>query len=403
MMITEKQKELVKATVPFLRDNGLILTEYFYNRMFEHHPELKNVFNMGNQKNGKQQTALAMAVLAYAEHIDSPGVLMPVLDGIGHKHVSLGIRAEHYAIVGEHLLAAIAEVVGEGASEELIGAWEAAYFQLADLMSGHEASLYRNKISQKNGWTGWRPFRVSRKEIESSEITSFYLTPSDGGNVADFQPGQFISVRLFLPELNLLQPRQYSLSCAPNGKYYRISVKRETSALVDMNGMISNHIHNTLFEGDLIDVSSPSGTFVLTDSTNPIVFVSGGIGQTPLVSMIERLIEKGDKREIVWIHGCRGVDVHAFKSQHDTWKDTGLNISKHIFYNKLDDFDLDKGYQEGWVDLSKVPGSVIADADYYLCGPKVFIEKHYNDLLTFGVKKSSIFYEEFGPQSLQLN
>jgi nitric oxide dioxygenase len=402
-MITERQKELVKATVPFLKDNGVVLTKYFYNRMFEHHPELKNVFNMGNQKNGKQQTALAMAVLAYAEHIDSPGVLMPVLDGIGHKHVSLGIRAEHYAIVGEHLLAAIAEVVGEGATDELIDAWSTAYFQLADLMSGHEASLYRNKISQKNGWTGWRPFKVAKKEIESLEITSFYLIPSDGGDVADFQPGQFISVRLFLPELSLLQPRQYSLSCSPNGKHYRISVKRETSAQEDMNGMVSNFIHDRLNEGDLIDVSSPSGTFVLKDSSSPIVFVSGGVGQTPLVSMVVSLIEKGDKRKIVWVHGCRGADVHAFKSLHDSWADGETSLRKHIFYNTLDGDNSDAGYQEGWVDLSKVPDSIIEGADYYLCGPKVFIEKHYNDLLSFGIDKSSIYFEEFGPQSLQLN
>ena len=121
-MITQAQKDLVKATVPVLRENGVLLTTHFYKRMFVHNPELKNVFNMGSQQNGRQQTALAMAVLAYAEHIENPGVLMPVVNGIGQKHVSLDIRPEHYAIVGEHLLASISEVLGETATPEIIDA-----------------------------------------------------------------------------------------------------------------------------------------------------------------------------------------------------------------------------------------------------------------------------------------
>ena len=101
--MTTEQKALITATVPVLRENGVLLTKYFYNRMFTHHPELKNLFNMGNQKSGKQQTELALAVLAYAENIADPMVLLPVVDRIGHKHVSLDIRPEQYQIVGRHL------------------------------------------------------------------------------------------------------------------------------------------------------------------------------------------------------------------------------------------------------------------------------------------------------------
>ncbi len=92
--MTSEQKQLISATVPVLKENGVMLTKHFYARMFSHNPELKNLFNMGNQQSGKQQTALAMAVLAYAENIANPGVLMPVVDRIGHKHVSLDIRPE---------------------------------------------------------------------------------------------------------------------------------------------------------------------------------------------------------------------------------------------------------------------------------------------------------------------
>ena len=103
-MITESQKDLVKATVPVLRESGVALTSYFYNRMLTNNPELKETFNMGHQRSGAQAQALAGAVLAYAENIDDPSVLAPVIELIAHKHVSLNIQSPDYAIVGENLL-----------------------------------------------------------------------------------------------------------------------------------------------------------------------------------------------------------------------------------------------------------------------------------------------------------
>lgn len=121
--MNDDQKGLISATVPLLRKYGEKLTVHFYKRMFEHHPELKNIFNMGNQQSGKQQKALAMAVLGYAEHIANPGILLPELERIGHKHTSLDIRPEHYPIVGNHLLASIQEVLGDVATPEILEAW----------------------------------------------------------------------------------------------------------------------------------------------------------------------------------------------------------------------------------------------------------------------------------------
>jgi nitric oxide dioxygenase len=156
--------------------------------MFQHNPELKQIFNEGNQQSGAQQQALAMAA-AYAEHIDNPSVLAPVLTHIANKHISLGIRPEHYPIVGHHLLASIREVLGTAATDELIAAWAAAYGQLADALIAEEAQLYAAAAFKQGGWTGWRGFVVAKKEQESSEITSFYLRPADGGNVPDYAPG----------------------------------------------------------------------------------------------------------------------------------------------------------------------------------------------------------------------
>ncbi|SHM14028.1 nitric oxide dioxygenase [Chitinophaga jiangningensis] len=398
--MTADQQQLVKATVPVLKEHGVLLTTHFYNRMFTHNPELKHLFNMGNQVNGKQQTALAMAVLAYAEHIDNPAVLMPVIDSIGHKHTSLSIRAEHYAIVGKHLLASIAEVLGDAATPALLDAWAIAYQQLAGIMSGHEQSLYNKQLEKNGGWTGWKPFMVKQKVQESAEITSFYLHPVDKGPVADFQPGQYISLRLFLPELNLLQPRQYSISCAPNGQYYRISVKREAGAS-HPDGMISNRLHDHIGEGDIVELSAPAGTFTLDPGNErPKVFISGGVGQTPLMAMLETLSAKQPDTAITWVHGCRNESVHAFKEQLATIADNHQNFNPHIFYDQPEV----KAQYTGWVELSTIKQEVLqADADYYICGPAPFIAKHYGFLVENGVDTASIHFEEFGPASLQLN
>lgn len=402
--MTNEQKQLVKATVPVLKEHGVLLTTHFYNRMFTHNPELKHVFNMGNQQNQKQQTALAMAVLAYAEHIENPSVLMPVVDSIGHKHTSLDIRPEHYAIVGKHLIASIAEVLGEAASPELLEAWTMAYQQLASIMSGHEQTLYSQQTNKKGGWTGWRPFVVKQKAKESEEITSFYLYPADGGSVADFEPGQYISLRLFLPQLNLLQPRQYSISCAPNGEYYRISVKKETGS-VHPDGMISNRLHDHVEEGSIVELSAPAGNFVLDEaSANPKVFISGGVGQTPLIAMLEKLLqsEERNKIQIKWVHGCRNETVHAFKQRLAEIDEDHEHVSQHVFYDDV--ADQAENLYQGWVDLERIQEEVLLDgADYYICGPAPFIAKHYEFLVTNGVEKSSIHFEEFGPSSLQLN
>lgn len=399
--MTTAQKELVKATVPVLKEHGVLLTSHFYKRMFSHNPELKHVFNMGNQQNSKQQTALAMAVLAYAEHIENPSVLMPVIDSIGQKHTSLDIRPEHYAIVGKHLLASIGEVLGDAATPELLDAWKAAYLQLAGIMSGHEQKIYEAQTAKNGGWTGWRPFVVKKKVQESEEITSFYLSPSDNGPIADFTPGQYISVRLFLPEINLLQPRQYSLSAAPNGEYYRISVKKEKGSN-HPDGMISNRLHEVVKEGDIIEASAPAGGFILNVNSNqPVVFISGGVGQTPLISMLESLLKKGHQQPVTWVHGCRSKAVHAFQAQVSEWSGQYKNIREHFFYDQHPSED---AVYTGMVELEKLGNEVLAgNAKYYICGPAAFIKKHYEYLTGQGINRHDIHFEEFGPASLQLN
>lgn len=399
--MNQNQKALIKATIPILQSSGAVLTDYFYKRMFEHNPELKSVFNMGNQSNGKQKQALAGAVLAYAEHIENPAVLINVLKGIGNKHVSLNIQAQDYNTVGTHLIASIEEVLGKVATPELLEAWTTAYNELAEIMIGIEAEFYLNNESKTGGWKGWRNFTIKEIISESEEIKSFYLYPTDGKEIATYTAGQYLSVQVFVEELGLLQPRQYSLSSAFNREYYRISVKRETALEPQPEGMVSNTLHQ-MKEGDTVNVSAPAGIFSLQSVDAPIVLISGGVGVTPLLSMLETN-KKANKNKTVWIHGCRNASVHAFKDVIDTMEEESDWLETFLFNEDIEQ-NVEIGVIEGRVDLKKCKEAILLkNAQYYLCGPAPFIKAHYESLVGFNVDKSNIFYEEFGPQSISLN
>jgi len=253
--MTTDQKQLIKATVPVLKESGLLLTTHFYQRVFSINAELKNTFNMANQQDGRQPTALAMAVLAYAENIDDPSVLLSTLQRIGHKHMSLAIRPEHYTVIGRHLIASIGEVLGTAATPALLDAWTAAYGQLASLMISIEADLYAAQVTKPGGWIGWRPFTVKAKIADADGSATFHLYPADGGSVADYGTGQYLNVRLFMPEQQLFQPCPYRITGAPNGLYYSIVVKRETGK----RGSVSNRLLDEVQPGDHVEVSAPAG------------------------------------------------------------------------------------------------------------------------------------------------
>lgn len=399
--MNSSQKALIKATIPILQSSGEVLTDFFYKRMFEHNPGLKSVFNMGNQANGKQKQALAAAVLAYAEHIDNPTVLIDVLKGIGNKHVSLNIQAQDYTIVGRHLIASIREVLGEKiATPELLEAWTLAYNELAEIMIGIEAEYYQKNENISGAWKGWRNFTIQAIVVESKEIKSFYLFPTDGKEIAPYSAGQYLSVQVFVEQLGVLQPRQYSLSGAYNSRYYRISVKKETALETQPEGIVSNILHK-MKVGNTVNVSAPAGNFSLQTVNVPIVLISGGVGVTPLLSMLETN-QKTNKNKTVWIHGCRNSSVHAFKEVIDIMDEESEWLETFLFNEDIEQNV--EGIIKGRVDLEKCKEAILLkNAHYYLCGPAPFIKAQYESLVKFNINKSNIFYEEFGPQSFHLN
>lgn len=141
-MLDQKTMDIIKATVPALREHGITITTRFYERMFEKNPEVAPLFDMARQRNGEQPKALAMAVLGAAENIENLEVIMPLVKKISARHAAAGVKPEHYPIVGANLLAAIKEVLGDAATDEIISAWEKAYGVLAEIFIEEEQKIY---------------------------------------------------------------------------------------------------------------------------------------------------------------------------------------------------------------------------------------------------------------------
>ena len=400
-MLLPKQKQIVQATVPVLRQHGEEITKVFYQLLFEAHPSLMNTFNPANQRDGAQARSLAASILAYAAHIDHLEKLSGMVDMIAHKHVSLQVQPEHYPIVGQHLLEAIKVVLGDAATPEIIDAWAAAYGQLAQVMIGREESLYSEGASQPGGWRGYKPFTVLRKQAESETITSFYLAPADGQPLPDFAPGQYLGIRIHIPGSEFQQIRQYSLSHAPNAEFYRISVKRETSPqATNPNGQISNYLHDHINPGDRIEVSMPTGNFVLDpDKSNPIVLLSGGVGITPTIAMLQMLAQH-NQRQVLFVHATPGRAQHAFLEEVRAIEKSSDKINSVIFYEKAGPTDIRGTHHDetGYITAEALRVNLpTGDADFYYCGPLGFMFAVERILDELNIPLERRYSETFAP------
>lgn len=403
-MLSPKTLEIVKATAPAVAPLAETITRCFYRRMFAENPEVQGYFNQAHQHSGGQQKALAGAICAYATNIDNLEALGPAVELIAHKHCSLGIQPEHYPIVGKHLLAAIKEVLGDAATDDVLAAWGEAYGLLADICIGREAGIYREQAAAPGGWSGYRQLIVERKQRESDIVSSFYLRAGDGGELPLFKPGQYITVKIDHPTTPT-SPRNYSLSDRPGTGYFRISVKREPSLAADApEGLISNYLHDHVKQGDQLQIGPPCGEFVLEPahvSGRPIILLAGGIGVTPLLSMLKHLTHHGVDVPIYFLHAARNSRVHALASEIREIAGRHDNVQAHIRYDAPLDDDLPRGrcHSTGLVDMNFLREFVpTCDADFYFCGPKPFMAGLYRGLKDWGVHEANMRFEFFGPR-----
>jgi nitric oxide dioxygenase len=385
---------LVKATVPALEAHGLDIVREMYSRMFQTE-EIRDLFNQSHHGDSSAQPrALTAAILAYASNIDNLGALAPAVERIAQKHVGLQILPEHYPYVADALLGAIKAVLGDAATDEILTAWGEAYWFLANILIAREDHIYRGLAAADGGWSGWRDFVVADVRRESEIIASFTLRPKDGGPVIRHKPGQYLTFWFEIPGHPPVK-RNYSISDAPNGATYRISVKREPQ------GLATGWLHDEVKPGAILKVAPPAGEFFLADRPErPAVLLSGGVGLTPMVSMLEEIVARHPELPVHFAHGTLDGTTHALGAHVRALTERHHNGRTTIFYQTPRDTDVaGRDYDvAGLIDADwLIANTPLDDADYFLCGPRPFLRTLVSALSLNGVASDRIHYEFFGP------
>ncbi|MES9993874.1 MAG: 2Fe-2S iron-sulfur cluster-binding protein [Candidatus Thiodiazotropha sp.] len=281
----------------------------------------------------------------------------------------------------------------------------------ATAVTNHFSQVEKNEAVE-SGWQGFVPFRVIRRvgENVTGDICSFFLQPCEPIHLPDFLPGQYLTLKFELPvggENGLRTvTRCYSLSDRPRRDYYRISVKRATTPAAHPEaptGVVSNYLHDRIEVGDQLMIKAPSGSFHLLDEPAlPLVLIAGGIGITPMLSIINTLLEQGSKRETWLFYGVgngREVIMHGLLQRLEQ---TLPHFHLHLCYSRPDPRDrIGTDYQHrGHVDMALLQDVLkLGRYHYYICGPSAMMESMVPGLQALGVPSSDIRYEAFGPAS----
>ncbi|MFI5475924.1 MOSC domain-containing protein [Streptomyces cacaoi] len=240
------------------------------------------------------------------------------------------------------------------------------------------------------GWPGFKALRVTRVVRETPTISSIHLDTVDGTRLPPSRPGQYLSLRLPVGD-GAPAVRSYSLSSAPGSGAYRISVKHEP------HGQVSGYLHTALHPGDLVEVASPRGTFVLEEGDRPVVLISAGIGVTPVLAMLHRLAATRDPRPVWWIHTAHDRAHHAFADEARALLAQLPDAHEHIYYTagpapRPGDRRVVRGRPTA---ESLAALGIPDDADVYLCGPTVFMDDLGGGLRAHGVSAGRIHTEQF--------
>jgi ferredoxin-NADP reductase len=255
----------------------------------------------------------------------------------------------------------------------------------------------------ESSWNGFRKFRIADKVMETEDICSFYLAPHDGKPLPPFLPGQYLTFQVKLP--GQLKPvvRCYSLSERPGlPDRYRVTIKRVPS------GLVSNHFHDRLRVGDIVDVKAPAGQFVLDlQRPTPIALIGGGVGVTPMLSMFNAVAEGGARRDVWFFYGVRHGREHIMKDALRSVATRNPSLRLHVCYSDPSEADRSASSpafehaERISVDLLKrvLPSNQL---EFYLCGPPPLMSSLTQGLKDWGVPEDHVFFEAFGPATVGL-
>ncbi|MCH5644165.1 MULTISPECIES: globin domain-containing protein [unclassified Gordonia (in: high G+C Gram-positive bacteria)] len=388
-MLTDSQRETLAATLPAVQGALGDITPTFYRRLFAAHPGLlDNLFNRTHQKTGEQPQALAGSIAAFAALQLEPDVRRQrfIIDRIAHKHASLGVTREQYDVVHEHLFAAIVEVLGSAVTPPVADAWDQLYWDMADLLITAEADLYAGAGVESGAV--WRDARVVERTQVAPDTIAFTVAGVEP--LPTFRPGQYISVQVELAD-GAHQIRQYSLTGSPDATTWTFSVK--------LAGEVSGQLHEQVFEGDILRVSTPFGDLVLPEDDSPIVMASAGIGCTPVIGLLTSMSADRDTRPITVLHADRSRNRQPHRGQLAALVESLPNGRLIQWYEHGAGHLTSEQIRVGQMSLSGI--DVDPTSHVMLCGPTGFMASVRDELLDRDFTEARIHYETFGPELLR--
>lgn len=394
MRLSPESEAIVRATAGVVAAHAEEITRVFYPAMFAAHPELLRVFNRANQAVGEQPKALAASVVAFAVQLIDPDApdFTPVMRRIAHKHVSLGIRAREYTIVGHHLLDAVGTVLGDAVTPEVRAAWDEVYWLFGCSLIAEEGKLYA--LGGTDPEDPWRSYRVVERLEEADDVFSLLLAPVQGSAPAH-RTGQYVAIAVDLPD-GSRQPRQYTISSGPRGDTLRVTIKRVRGVAGAPDGQVSTWLYENAQPGTVLDVSQPCGDVVLDESDGPLVLVSAGIGITPVAAILEDLSRRQPERTVRLFHADR---AHASHALYPSLRRQVLAMSdaraQNWYEQDAEGAPTLHPARPGYMDLAEV--EVPEGATVFMCGPLPFMRSARDTLISRGIPSERIHYEVFGP------
>jgi ferredoxin-NADP reductase/MOSC domain-containing protein YiiM len=267
--------------------------------------------------------------------------------------------------------------------------WQGSFRDLVAAAGGDGTAAPRPDAGP--AWPAFRELRVAEVVRESATVSSIYLAAADGTALPAARAGQYLTLRI----TGAGQPapvRSYSLSSAPDGGTYRISVKQEP------HGIASGYLDREVQPGAVLDVAAPRGDFVLDDGAGPILLISAGIGVTPVLSMLHQLAARHSDRDVWWLHGARGPDEHPFATEAHTLLASLPHAREHVFYSAATPAERRRARAApGRITKEALAGlGIPASASAYVCGPASFMADMRDALTALGVGPAAIHTELFG-------
>ncbi|GAB2977102.1 globin domain-containing protein [Frigoribacterium salinisoli] len=433
-MISSPALRLVAGTLPVVAAGAERLAAEFYERLFTARPDLlRDQFNRADHATGRQARALAGTIVEHAARVVAP--VLPVAGRAGTtsgtgtpldaqalaelsagatgrlgsagagtssddevarlalRHAALGVARGEYPVFGEHLVAALRSVLGDDATPAVVAAWQEVWADLADQLADRVEAVQR--AADLDPDDPWREAIVTDKRLAAEDVVALTLVSADNEPLPGYAAGQFASLQVELPD-GARQVRQYSLR-GGDDEQWRVSARVLPAAPGVPAGEVSTHLLGAVEVGDVVRVSAPLGDLVLDRfGGDPLLLVSAGIGCTPVLGMLDRLVRSGSTRPVTVLHFERTPERHAHRAELED------------LVGRLPGGVLRVSYTQGALSTPDDNGEYLDPVDVrslavgdrhrvFLCGPVPFMSIVRDALVDAGLDPARVHYFVFGP------